>query len=129
MENSLKRILDEFNSLKGPYVLNECNEVMRLIAIGDDQEDYYYILYDGKRTYWCTCVGWIAQLKNKIDDKAYERLLRSARLNHYDQITYFGNKDPEHQELKKFNEEHKKSILTDLLPNHTYLTELCCDLI
>jgi len=119
MEENLKRILEEFESLKGQFVITESWKIERLVAIGDDDTDYYYITFDGRKFRWNTCVGRIIQLKNKIDH--YEEFIRIAKLNHLDQPTIFG------QDSSKESEEFKKQIVYLTEPNK-FLTEVCWDL-
>ena len=86
MDTNLKRILKEFDELKGQFVITILNTVQRLVAIAEDDMDYYYITYDGRKLYWNTCVGRIIPLKGKIDDKHYNELERLASLNDYDRM-------------------------------------------
>lgn len=51
------------------------DKLARLIGIGDDGDDYYYIcqeMYPQTKPSWCTYVGWCESLKGKIDPKHYE---------------------------------------------------------
>ena len=96
MDTNLKRILNEFDELKGQFVITILNTVQRLVAIAEDDMDYYYITYDGRKLYWNTCVGSIIPLKGKIDDKHYNEFERIASLNDYDRligdgVTFEGN--------------------------------------
>lgn len=91
MDENLKKILSEFDKLKGQFVITESHVVHRLIAIGTDETDYYYITYDGRKKHWNTCVGRIIPLKGKIDDEHYNEFIRLAKLNHNDQATILGH--------------------------------------
>jgi len=82
---NLPKILEGFEKLKGQFVITASWEVERLVGIGDDGEDWYYLTYDGRKLKWNTCVGRLMPLKGKLDDKDYNELVRIAKLNHYDQ--------------------------------------------
>lgn len=92
MDSNLVKILERFEQHKGEFVIVGYNKVERFIGIGDDEQDYYYITYDGRKLKWSTCVGPLFYLKGKIDDKDYNELVRIAKLNEYSEVL---NK-PEH---------------------------------
>lgn len=80
--DNLTSILNEFEKLKGQFVI--CHyEVMQLIAISEDNIDYYYALYDGRKIRLHSCVGSITQLKDKIDKSDYDEMVRVAKLNFF----------------------------------------------
>jgi hypothetical protein len=124
MDNNLILILQEFEELKGQFVINH-DTVERLIAIGSDEQDYYYITYDGRKLIWNTCVGRIIPLKGKIDEKHYNEFIRLAKLNHYDQVSNWGK---ENSDADKFSKQHKQELEQLLGENDKYLTEICWDL-
>jgi hypothetical protein len=126
MDENLKIILGEFESMKGQFVITCSWEIVRLIAIGQDNIDYYYVTYDGRKLKWNTCVGRLMPLKGYLRDEDYQELVRLARLNHFDQIGLWGNKNPE--ETLAFNEQHKKEITTIKEPDE-FLTEIFWDLV
>lgn len=115
MENNLKIILDEFERLKGQFVITEMNKIERLVAIGDDDEDWYYITYNGEHLHWQSCVGRIIPLKGYIREQDYNYLVNIAKLNHYDQI----DKD-------QFN--HYLELYLNNKTNHKIITDFCWDL-
>lgn len=115
MENNLKIILEEFERLKGQFIITEMQKIERLIAIGDDTEDWYYVTYDGKDIHWSSCVCRIMPLKGYLRNEDYDYLVHIAKLNHYDQI----NKD----EFLKFFQEYNSKFSND-----TFITEICWDL-
>lgn len=90
-------ILKEFEELKGQFVITQSWKIERLIAIGEDEMDYYYITYNGRKLSWNTCVGKLIRLKGKLDDKDYNEFERIADLNHYDRLidsgVHFDNKE------------------------------------
>lgn len=77
-------ILGEFNDHKGQFVITPNHTVERFIAICEDDVDYYYVTYDGRKISFHSCVGELIWLKNKIEEDSYKRLLLSAELNHTD---------------------------------------------
>lgn len=125
MEDNKTLILREFENLKGQFVITDGWKIERLVAIGEDEWDYYWITYNGRKFRWNTCVGGVMPLKGHLRDKDYNELVRIAQLNHYDQVTFWGNKNPE--EAKQFNIQHKHE-LSQLPKKHKFLTEICWDL-
>ncbi len=73
-------ITNEYQKLKGQLVLSHY-KVYQLIGIGEDEYDFYWLLYDGRKVQWATCVGSITQLKDKIDKRDYDDMVRIAELN------------------------------------------------
>lgn len=120
MDNNLKRILEEFEAHKGQFVITESWDIERLIAIGDDALDYYYVTYDGRKTTWNTCVGAIIPLKDRLTEKEYQKFIRIAKLNHWDQWPGEGRDE---DCIEAHREEASKVNGTD-----KYLTEICWDL-
>jgi hypothetical protein len=121
-DNNLNQILEEFENYKGQLVLISYNKIERLISIGDDTEDYYYVTWNGKKmeTTWNSCVGPIMPLKGYLRDKDYNELVRIAKLNHLDQI----QTDPEQVEKLR---SHLLWFGENSNP-HTLRTDPCWDL-
>lgn len=114
MDDNLKKFNEEFNNLKGQFVITDNNTVERFVALGDDNEDWYYITWNGRDLHWWSCVGRIIPLKGHIKDSDYEYLVRIARLNDFDQICN--------------NEEFDillKEYLKEYSPNHKFITDFC----
>ena len=128
MDDNLKIILSEFEELKGQFVITESWKIERFIAIGTDDQDYYYVTYNGRKTCWNTCVGRVIPLKGKIDDKHYDEFIRLAKINHFDQPNLWM---PRTDEDKQFSLEasilHKNEI-SKLTEPDKYLTDICWDL-
>ena len=95
MDNNLKIILDEFEQLKGQFIITMSHTIERLVAIGDDEEDYYWVTWDGRNLHWSSCVGRIIPLKGYLRDDDYNELIRLAKLNHSDQIYLENNQNDE----------------------------------
>jgi hypothetical protein len=117
MSENLKRILEEFEKYKGQFVITILWKIERLVAVGDDGDDYYYITYNGRDLHWNSCVGRIMPLKGYLRDKDYNELVRIAKLNHYDQLI--------------IKEEFDKSLdkyLSKYSENEKILTDFCWDL-
>ena len=127
----MERMLKEFEELKGQLVLGDGlagNSVLRLIAIGEDEMDIYYVLWDGDKTTWQTGVGWIVPLKGKIDDKYYNEFTRLARINHSDSPEFLMPRDDKaKQDVLKINKEIKVEV-EKCHKGHKYLTEICWDI-
>lgn len=109
MDTNLNIFQEVFDNLKGELVI--CNfSVYRLIAIVEDEFDYYYLLFDGEELHLFSCLINLVKLKNQIDDEDYDEMIRLVKLNHPDQpglheIT---------EEITTLNEEFKKEIITSL---------------
>jgi len=96
--------------------------VERLIAIGGDDMDWYYVTFNGRDIHWNTCVGRIMPLKGFLRDEDYEHILNIARLNDYDQLVLKNDGN-----IDKFLEAVKDDI-AKLDGNHVFMTELCWEL-
>ena len=125
MTDNKTLILAEFEKLKGQFVITSGWDIERLVAVGEDDMDYYWITYNGRKFGWNTCVGRVMPLKGQLQDKDYNELVRTAQLNHYDQVTIWGNKNPE--EAEQFNRQHKNELI-QLPENHKFLTDICWEL-
>lgn len=88
MENNLKSILDQFELYKGQFVIVWESEVVRLIGVAEDEDDYYYITWNGRNQelQWVVCLARIIPLKGYIRESDYAELVRISKLNHWDQI-------------------------------------------
>ena len=126
--NHTKAILKEFEELKGQFVITDMDwSVERLIAIGEDNIDIYYVTWNGNKTTWHTCVGRIIPLKGYILDKHYNEIVRIGKINHCDSPDLFMPKDKEEkQKILKINKQAKEEA-NDLRKNHKYLTNICWD--
>ena len=124
----LESILELFEKHKGQFVITEGWEVQRLVAVAEDQDDLYWVYYDGREVHLSTCVGGFTVLKGFIEEKQYQRFIHLAKLNHYDSVKLWGNKDE--VEMKKFNDQEKEKIehYLDQYENNKYITPICWDL-
>lgn len=125
MTDNKTLILAEFEKLKGQFVINASWYIERLVAVGEDDMDYYWITYDGRQLKWNTCVGGLMPLKGHLRDKDYAELVRLAKLNHFDQATVWGNRNPE--EAAAFNQGHIAELV-QLPEDHKFLTQVCLEL-
>ena len=114
MGNNLKLIIEKFENLKGQLVLVGYR-VERLIGIGTDNDDYYYITYNGNSILWSTCVGKIIPLKGYLLDSDYNELVRVVKLNHGDQIS-------------KYKELYIAKLTNLPYKKDKYLTDLCWEI-
>ena len=105
---------DIFNRLKGQLVLID-RQVLRFIGIGQDQYDYLYILWDGKELVYRTILDHLIQLKDKIDDKDYNNMIRGTRINDYDSLKCFDPKtDKDKTIVVNANNKVKQEILDEI---------------
>lgn len=116
MTDNLKLMKLEFELYKGQFVINDSRQIERLVAIGSDEMDYYYVTFDGRDLHWNTGVGRIMPLKGQLRDKDYNHLIYIAKLNHYDQL----DKEAFLISFDKYTKE--KDI------NRKYVTDICWDL-
>ncbi len=116
-----ERIKQEFESLKGQFVITQSHKIERLVAIGEDQHDLYWVTYDGRKLTWNTCVGALMPLKGYLRDKDYNEIVRLATLNHFDQETCWGKQGEKSQQ-------HKIEIVQTIHERDKLLSDLCCDL-
>lgn len=126
MEDNLSSIKTEFENRKGQFVITDSWKIERLVAVGEDEMDYYWITYNGRKFTWNTCVGRIVPLKGYIRDTDYNEFVRLAKLNHFDQATLWGNKLTEESEL--FVQNHIAELFA-LPEDHKFLTPVCLDII
>lgn len=117
-------ILNEFESLKGQFVINASWKIERLVAIGSDKYDYYWITYNGRTFTWSSCVGRIMPLKGHLRDDDYNELVRLAKLNHFDQEECWANRTDTELNIQKHKFECMQCGAED-----EFLTPICWDLI
>jgi hypothetical protein len=118
MEN-LEIILKEYEALKGQFIIDCVDKVVRLIGIVEDDFDYYYVLYDGERFIHHSCLMDPIPLKGKIDNKHYERLVKMAEINHMDQPGIFSSTPSD--VILNFNNDHKKKLTDECNKNHKFI--------
>lgn len=123
MNDNLKIILEEFEKYKGQHVIIN-DTVKRLIAIATDDDDYYYVLWNGRETHWSTCVGTYIPLKGKIEDRFYNNFINTAKLNDYDIIGEINTEKWEY--IGNGNDVRIKA--ESVKSPDRYLTPLCWDL-
>jgi hypothetical protein len=131
MQDNKKLIIDEFESLKGQLVIAGDWKVKRLVGVVEDDMDYYWLFYDGRKFYLDSCLSRVVPLRGKLDDKDYNEFVRLAYLNHYDLIGYYC-KEEDKEEALKYCIEHKKDLVDNLLKEqenkNSLLTEICWEL-
>jgi hypothetical protein len=125
MEDNKTLIIRKFEELKGQFVINCSWDIERLVAVGEDDMDYYWVTYDGRKFKWNTCVGRLMPLKGHLRKEDYNEFVRLAKLNHYDQVTLWANNDPEAAAILAI--QHKQELMK-ISENERFLTDLCWDL-
>ncbi len=127
MSNVKELILNQFEKNKGQFVIMY-GKVVRLVAIAQDNDDYYYVCYDGRKIVWHSCVGSYTVLKNKIDDKDYTEMIRLAKINHFDQDDlWMPSTEEDKAQQKHYAKKHKQKMEKEEGDNK-YLTPFCWDL-
>ena len=130
-------ILKEFEELKGQFVITTEWKLERLVAIAEDEHDYYYVTYNGRGLKFNTCVGGLIRLKGYIMDKDYNELERTADLNHHDRLLLksfkinFHEKSPPNFPIGKSGtpnfptiEDYKKSLVSEWGKTDKLLTDI-----
>ena len=120
MEKILQHLYDEFDRLQGTFVLTSHTRPMRLVAIGETDFDYYYILYDGKKFRWEPVLTGIMELKGYLKDVDYDELERLAELNHIDR---FIDANPENEYYTSLDE-FKRELTKDFVKFDKLLTKI-----
>lgn len=77
---TLKELQDELEHHKNTLVLNFF-EVVRLVDVKEDEDDFYWVYDTGKEIVWSSCVNNFIQLKGKLNYAAYNDLVRVWNLN------------------------------------------------
>ena len=116
-----ERVKQDFESLKGQFVITQSHKIERLVAIGEDEHDLYWVTYDGRKLTWNTCVGRVMPLKGYLRDEDYNELVRSATLNDFDQETCWKDNGEK-------SEQHKLEIVESINERDKLLSDLCWDL-
>jgi hypothetical protein len=88
MDFGKELLIKQFNQLKGQYVLIN-RKVLRFIGIGEDSDDYIYIMWDGNNLSFHSGLSNIIQLKDKINKNDYLELIRMSKINHSDSLHAF----------------------------------------
>lgn len=86
MSETLKSILREFEEHKGEFVITMSHKIEQFVGVGTDDQDYYWITYNGRKLTWNSCVGALIYMKGKLDDEDYNRFVRSADLNFFNKV-------------------------------------------
>ena len=120
-------ILKEFEELKGQFVITTEWKLERLVAIAEDEHDYYYVTYNGRGLKFNTCVGGLIRLKGYIMDKDYNELERTADLNHHDRLLLKSFKINFHEKSPPnfpTIEDYKKSLVSEWGKTDKLLTDI-----
>jgi len=120
-DNNLQLFLSFFNEHKGQFVISD-KVIYRLVGVATDEWDYYWVLYNGKKLSWITCLMNLIPLKGCLNVKDYNMMVKSSQLNDFDQVMYWGHKNL--GEAKEFREQHIKEITSLGNKDSRYMTEL-----
>lgn len=116
---------NELEQLKGQLVISNFN-VYRLIALVEDDMDYYYCLYDGRTVRLTSCAMRLTPLRGFIPNRDYEEMVRICELNHYDQPKMFRSSE----DGSTFNIQHKREIVRTVLDGgNRFIVDPCWDII
>jgi hypothetical protein len=99
--SNLEIIKKEFEDLKGQFIITPSLRIERFISLSQDEYDYYYVTYDGRKLTHSSCVGRIMPLKGLLRDNDYNEIVRLAKLNHFDQTRNLVDSQIHRDELMK----------------------------
>lgn len=102
-----KELIDYWDLHKGEFVISSSNIVERFLAIVEDKDDIYYLMYNGKSFILHSILTDNIILKNKINSDDYDKLIKLAKLNHNDQL------DKSNNHIKELSDELLKEIYYD----------------
>lgn len=120
MEN-LDIFLKIYEALKGQFIIDCTDKVVRLIGIAEDDLDYYYVLYNGEYFIHHSCLMDPIPLKGKIDSEHYERLVKMAKINHMDQPGIFSSEKTPSDVILNFNRDHKKKLIDECTKSNKFV--------
>ncbi len=126
MDDNLKKMLAEFEELKGQHVIMCQTDIVRLIAIGDDDFDWCYVCWDGKKARWYSGLCHIIPLKGHIREKDYDEIVRMAKLNDLDSPGLWGREVT--PEILEVNRQAKREGETLPGKDSKILTPFCWDI-
>ncbi len=115
----------EASKLLGQFVIYGTYKIGRFIGIvytdSPEDSDLYYVIFDGKKVIFDTCLSGIYPLKGCIQERAYEDMIRTAKLNHYDQEGCMSSPLPRDQ--------FKAEVIGKLTKYDHWITPIVWDLI
>jgi len=115
MTENKKHLIETYEELKGQHVLID-RKVLRLIGMAEDDHDFLFILWDGRKIHQHTILDRLSALKGKIDDEHYNDMVQISKLNHYDSEGLYHPVTPEEkQKTKEFAASTKARIEIQLL--------------
>lgn len=118
MDSNLVMFTRVYDNLKGQFIISH-DRVYRFVGLLDDEEDYYYCLYDGEGFHLHSCTSKLIPLKGWIRVADYDEFVRLAELNHHDQSLchlYQPN-----IESVTYIEKHKDEVLAKLYPDNKFV--------
>ena len=84
---SKELIIKKYQEHQGQFVmLSSSLDVVRIVSIAEDEWDYLWVGWDGRKFKLYTCLEHIIPLKGHLRDSDYNILVKDAKLNHYDQV-------------------------------------------
>lgn len=102
-------IFNQYYLHKGEIVL-DVFDVVRLIELEMDDDDYYYVFNDRKKIFWSSCVGSFIPLRNKITDVEYKRLESWFNMNDFSYTYNVQNISKELDIIEKYHPDRFKEI-------------------
>lgn len=127
MDKNKTLLFKQFEENRGQFIIMS-GQVVRFVAIAEDDMDYYYVCYNGRSIHWHSAVGSYTILKGKIDDKDYNEMIRLAKINHWDQLDYFMPSTDDEKEKTRIASEKHKQKMEKVNGHDRYLVPFCWEL-
>jgi len=127
IDTNRESTLNTFKDLKGEMVLVSRMEhqVWQFVAIAEDDDDYLYVLYDGRKLVLSTILDRMIPLKGKIDSEDYESIVRNSKMNFFSSDNFWGAKEGDDVYELAVNSaiNHKASLIKDMGDGIRYLSD------
>lgn len=129
--DDVEQLKDFFKAHRGQHMITPNMTIERLVALGTDETDYYWVFFNGRKLSYIDVSSDIIEIKDQLYKRTYKSIIRNAEYDHLDQPKAFNNKIKRDNEItqtmKEFNEKFKKDIESLKSPIR-YITNICWDL-
>ena len=112
MEKNRISTIETFKELGGQHVIVH-DSILRFIGIGEDEHDYLYIMWDGRKVSYFVILSRISQIKDKIDSDHYKDMVSTSKLNHFDSIELYSPSTEHAKRINKINSDSLKQEIKD----------------
>lgn len=81
---TIEILKDEMKLYKNTLVIDYLFNIVRLVDVENDEDDFYWVFDTGNSIYKSSCVGGWVPLKGHIIQKEYDRMIRIWNLHSID---------------------------------------------